>query len=362
MYLKDTPIRRKLMAIILVISGSALLLTCAAFFAYEFISFRHATVRHVSTLGAVISSNSTAALAFDNQDDAREILNALKAEPYVVAASLYDADGKLFSKYPPDLLESALPHAPEPDGLRFGSSDLITFQPIVQGRNRLGTLYLKFDTQALYQRFRLYGGIVALVLTASLSVAYALSRTLERQISDPILSLAETARAISERRDYSVRAAPGGRDELGLLTDAFNRMLAQIHEQDEMRSHFVAIVESSDDAIISKSFDGTITSWNPGAEKIFGYSAQEVIGQPMLMLIPPERADEETLILARIGRGQSVEQFETVRVRKDGTLVAIAATISPIRDGEGAVTGASVVAREITELKRAEAEIQEFNQ
>ena len=362
MPLKNTPIRRKLMAIILVISGSALLLTCAAFFAYEYISFRQTTVRHISTLGAVISSNSTAALAFDNQDDAREILNALKAEPYVVAASLYDRNGRLFSKYPADLPDSALPAIPEAAALRFSSAGLVSFQPIVQGKNRLGTLYLKFDTRALYERFRLYSGIVVLVMVASLLVAYILSRILQRQISEPILSLAETARAISERGDYSVRAKEGGRDELGLLTDAFNRMLTQIHEQDQVRSQFVAIVESSDDAIISKSFEGTITSWNPGAKKIFGYSVEEVIGKRMLMLIPPDRANEEAEILARIRRGESVEQFETVRIRKDGTLVDIAATISPIRETEGGVRGASIVAREITELKRAEAEIQELNQ
>ena len=362
MFLKDTPIRKKLMAIILVISGSVLLLTCTAFFVYEFVSFRHSTIRHISTLGEVICSNSTAALAFDNQDDAREILSALKSEPHIVAASLYDENDRLFSRYPADLPDSVLPAAPGPDGLRFGYSQLIAFQPIVQGKTRLGTLYLKLDTRALYERFRLYAGIVALVMTASLLVAYVLSRTLQRQISEPILSLAQTARAISERRDYSVRAREGGRDELGLLTHAFNRMLAQIHEQDRMRSQFVAIVESSDDAIISKSFDGTITSWNPGAEKIFGYSAAEVIGKPMLMLIPQDRANEEAEILARIRRGESIEQFETIRVRKNGTPVDIAATISPIREGTGGVTGASIIAREITELKRAEAEIQELNQ
>jgi len=124
---------------------------------------------------------------------------------------------------------------------------------------------------------------------------------------------------------------------------------------EEVRERLAALVDSSDDAIISKSLEGTINTWNRGAETVFGYSSSEAVGKPMLMLIPPERADEESDILARIQRGDSVEHFETVRVRKDGTLIAISATISPIRDGSGTIVGASKIARDITERKRAEA-------
>jgi len=122
-----------------------------------------------------------------------------------------------------------------------------------------------------------------------------------------------------------------------------------------------AIVKSSDDAIIGKTLDGIITSWNHGAEKVFGYSEQEAIGKPMLMLIPPERADEEAEILARIGRGESVDHFETVRVRKDGKRIDISATISPLKDSGGKIIGASKIARDITERKRTEAEIRRLN-
>src|SRR6266853_1298003 len=100
MSLKDLPIKRKLMAITLVTSGVGLLLTCGAFSSYEFLAFRQTTVRHLSTLGEVIAQNSTAALAFENRDDAKETLDSLKAEPHVVAGALYDKDGKLFSEYP----------------------------------------------------------------------------------------------------------------------------------------------------------------------------------------------------------------------------------------------------------------------
>src|SRR5262245_41654377 len=100
MPLRNTPIRRKLMTILLVTSGAMLFLTCAAFFAYDSLSFRQATVRHLASLGEIIAANSTAALAFENKEDAREILVALKAERHIVAASLYDKSGELFATYP----------------------------------------------------------------------------------------------------------------------------------------------------------------------------------------------------------------------------------------------------------------------
>ncbi len=124
-------------------------------------------------------------------------------------------------------------------------------------------------------------------------------------------------------------------------------------------SLLASVVDSSDDAIISKSLDGTITSWNRGAEIVFGYPASEAVGQPMLMLIPPERVDEESDILGRIRRGESVDHFETVRVRKEGRKIDISATISPIKDSSGAIVGASKIARDITERKAGEEAIRQ---
>ena len=112
-----------------------------------------------------------------------------------------------------------------------------------------------------------------------------------------------------------------------------------------------AIVESSDDAIISKSLDGIITSWNAGAQRIFGYSADEVIGKPITVLIPQDLWHEETEILERLRSGERVDHFETTRVRKDGSIIAISLTISPIRDTAGAITGISKIARDVTEHK-----------
>jgi PAS domain S-box-containing protein len=115
-----------------------------------------------------------------------------------------------------------------------------------------------------------------------------------------------------------------------------------------------AVVESSHDAIVSKDLDGIITSWNKGAERLFGYAAEEAVGQNITLIIPPDRGDEERAIVERLMRGERVDYFETVRMRKDGSLLDVALTISPIKDAAGGIVGASKLARDITERKRAE--------
>ncbi len=113
-----------------------------------------------------------------------------------------------------------------------------------------------------------------------------------------------------------------------------------------------AIVESSEDAIISKSVDGVITSWNKSAERLFGFLAVEAIGQPITIIVPPDLLDEEAAIIASIRAGERIEHYETVRCRKDGTLVEISLTISPVRDKDGVIVGASKIVRDISERKR----------
>jgi PAS domain S-box-containing protein len=114
-----------------------------------------------------------------------------------------------------------------------------------------------------------------------------------------------------------------------------------------------AIVESSDDAIVAKDLNGIITSWNKSAEQLFGYTAEEMVGHPVSILIPPDRSDEEPGILSRLRRGERIDHYETVRQRKDGTLIDVSLTVSPIIDSDGTIIGASKIARDISERKRA---------
>jgi len=117
--------------------------------------------------------------------------------------------------------------------------------------------------------------------------------------------------------------------------------------------YLAAIVDSSDDAIIGKTLDGTITSWNKGAEQIYGYTADEVVGKPIAILVPRDRPDELPVIFERLRRGERIEHYKTVRVRKNGQRVSISVTISPVRDAQGTIVGASAIARDISEQERA---------
>ena len=146
-------------------------------------------------------------------------------------------------------------------------------------------------------------------------------------------------------------------DAAGELIGAVN-MLVDITDRkraEEVGQRLVAIVESSDDAILSKNLDGIIASWNRGAERLFGYTADEIVGKSVTMLIPAERIDEEPEILGRIRRGEHIDHYETVRLRKDGSLVDISLSVSPVKDGHGNIIGASKIARDITERKQAQA-------
>jgi len=146
----------------------------------------------------------------------------------------------------------------------------------------------------------------------------------------------------------------------GLVLMYRNRAIGKLLASEDSLRTFKAIVDSTDDAIISKTLTGIITSWNQGAARLFGYRAEEAIGKPMQMLIPADRSNEETEILARITRGERVDHLETVRLHKDGRMIDISMTISPILNSGGKVMGASKIARDITERKHLEAQIKQM--
>jgi PAS domain S-box-containing protein len=151
------------------------------------------------------------------------------------------------------------------------------------------------------------------------------------------------------RSSQGVEAQSGGATPWGAAS------LGDVVRDDTDRAarHYAAIVESSDDAILSKSIDGVILSWNAGAQRLFGFSAEEAVGKPATIIIPTEREDEELAMLYAIRNGEAVRQLQTERLRKDGTLVDVSLTASPIRDENGRIIGASTIAHDIGELKRA---------
>jgi signal transduction histidine kinase len=229
---RNQPIKRKLMTVILLTSGVVLLLACSTFLGVEVLTFRQTMVLNLSTLAKVIAANSTAALAFDNRADAKEVLSALAAERHIVAAGLYDKTGTLFARYPDIAPDEGWPQHRDRDGYQFERAHFVLQEPVVNANRRLGTLVLKSDLGAMYERLSLYGALVAVAIAVSCLVAFPLSSRLQRHISLPLLALADTAKAVSKGKDYSVRVEKFGDDELGRLTDAFNDMLAQIQGQD----------------------------------------------------------------------------------------------------------------------------------
>jgi signal transduction histidine kinase len=227
----STPIRATLMRMIFLSAGAALLVTTSAFCTYEFLTFRQSTVQQLKILSQAIASNSTASLAFENAEDGANVLGAFKADPHITAAALYDDEGRIFATYPQGQTAAQFPTRPG-QGYSFGRFELIGFQPVVEGSRQLGVLFVKSDLSAMYARLGLYGLIVFLVACISLLLAYLISRRLQHQLLRPILALAETTRAVSERNDYTVRAVRTGAYEFDLFTDTFNQMLTHIQQAD----------------------------------------------------------------------------------------------------------------------------------
>ncbi|HYD83838.1 MAG TPA: ATP-binding protein [Opitutus sp.] len=365
--MRNLPIRQKLAIVILTTSSAALLITCLSFFAYEFVTFRRTAVRNLATLGEIIASNSTAALAFDNPDDARETLSALRAERHIVAAALYDASGAIFAKYPAGLADSAVPAAPGKTGHRITLRSLTSFQPVVHNDRQLGILYLESDMDAMVERFQLYALIAMIVMGGSLLGAFVLSQKLQHQISRPVLALADTARAVSDRRDFSVRAVRQGDDELGVLTDAFNDMLTQIHEQDralrESEARLRAVLNSAVSAVVVTDHLGRIIDWNACAERMFGRTRGEALGLDLGEVLEPV-ADGAVAGMKRFMTKADSEittwPIEMNGHRRDGEIFPIEVAINPVVSG-GVVTFCAF-ASDITERKKSEIEIQTLNQ
>ena len=230
---RDLPIRRKMTMAILGTTTATLILACLVFYAYARVSFRANIVRNLGVLSDVLARNSPASLSFGDsgEDAAKNTLETLRAETGAVEACLYRADGAQLATYARASGENQVPARPAADGTRIENDYVVIFRPVMLNEKRLGTLYLRADLAELDQRLRRNLEISGFVLLGSFLVALVLSTGLQRLILRPILALTETARDISQTRDYSARATKLSGDELGLLTDAFNQMLADIEER-----------------------------------------------------------------------------------------------------------------------------------
>jgi len=219
------------------VSATALFLACAAFVAFDVITFRQSIVRNLSVQAQVLGSTSVASLVFNDRDSAQKTLAALHAAPDVVSACLYSADGRPFVEYHRDVPRGLPPVARlqpgEQEAYWFGHGDVMLLDPIVFQSEPIGYIYIESSLDALWARVRLYLFISAGVLLGALVAALAVSLSFRKVTLQPIHALAEVARAISQDRNYAVRAPAGGVPlELGDLVGAFNGMLVQIEQRD----------------------------------------------------------------------------------------------------------------------------------
>jgi PAS domain S-box-containing protein len=510
---RNMPIRQKLMVIIMATTGLALLLSGAGIVAMDSVLFRGYLQRDISALASIIADNSTAALSFEDPKSATETLAALRARPHIVSACIFRASGTILAQY----LRSGTGAgcgSEGIDGIRFTSTNLTAVRSIfLQGR-RIGTLVLVYDLGEITERRRLYGPIVLGILLAASLIAFLMSSKLRAAIATPVSQLAHATESVSRTKDYGIRVRKMSGDELGVLVDAFNEMLAGIQSRDDdlrnallaredalreahqsrdflettlasigdavistdiegrvyfanpvalallrrtseditgrhldevftivnevtrakvespvalvlregavvgMANHTIliakdgtetpiddsgapirreggpiqgtvlvfrdvtarrradetsrllaSIVESSADAIIAKDLNGIVTSWNRAAQRTFGYEPDEIIGRPITVIAAPDRLDEMPKILQRIRNGERIEHFETVRRTKDGRLINVSLTVSPLYDALGRIIGASKIARDITgrvqaaeRLARLNTELQRSNE
>lgn len=232
--LRDTPIRRKVVAIIMVTAAGALLLAGVILLVADLLSFRREMKTDLATLAEIVASNMTAALTFDDARAAGETLSALKAKRPLIAAAVYRETGEILATYRRGKEGRAVrfPANPGGPGEAFGEGFLEVFRPVVLDGKLIGTVYLRSDLSELSGRLLLQVATVAVVFLLAALAALLFSSGLQRVISQPVLRLAETARAVSAHKDYSIRAVRQSSDELGELVDAFNDMLGQIERRD----------------------------------------------------------------------------------------------------------------------------------
>jgi PAS domain S-box-containing protein len=490
----DIPIKQKLMVIIMATSGAALIVSGLGILFADSFLFRGYLERDLSALSQIVADNSTAALAFDDAKAAREILGALRARTHMLSACIYRPDRTVLASYS----RGGSATACEPPAAEFEIeprvSSLSVSRPIMLQRRRLGTLTLLYDLDEISNRSRLFGGTVLGVLLASSIVAFLLSSRLRALIATPVSQLALASLSVSSTQDYSIRVPKTSEDELGVLIDAFNAMLAGIQSRDqelqtalteredalgqaqsardslkttlasigdavistdllgkivfsnapaqalvrlreqdmqgkhldevfciineftrakvasplatvllqgglasgmtdhptliagdgtevpiaasaapirdergafrgavivfrddtarrraeETRNLLASIVESSDDAIVGHDLNSNFTSWNKGAERIFGYSAEEALGRSSAFIAAPNSPDEMPELLERIRHGERIEQYHALRCTKKGKVINVSLTVSPLYDAVGRIIGASKVARDIT--------------
>ncbi|MEO8210449.1 MAG: ATP-binding protein [bacterium] len=368
------------MSVILLTCFVVLMLMGSAYIILEYYSYRQHVKSNITTLATVIAANSSASLAFDSPDDATEILKALSAENHVVVACIYDINGRLFAKYPADTTSSAFPAMQNKNEFWFEDGYLIGFQPVNQLDERLGTLFIRSNLEEMKVQVRQYTIIGILLLLGSLFVAFLLSKLLQKSISEPIIALEETAKIISQERDYSVRAIKSGKDELGALTDAFNQMLDRIQFQNleilsfnqgleqkvkertndlQQQKDFVeTIINSSVDLVAVFDINLNYIMLNKRADDFYKIKRENIVGRNILDVFPELKESEMLIALNKALKGEYVHnaKYKSPVLNRSFENYYI-----PLKDKEEVVYGILTIGHDITNILEANEKLETLN-
>ena len=363
------PLKRKLMLIVMITSTLGLLLAGTFFGIYERYRLRHSLLDDLTTLSRLIGDRSTAALLFDDPRTAAENLSALRVKPNVIAACIYSENGDVFATYAAEGRTAKFPPAAESGGHHFDRTTLGLFEPIVLEGRRIGTIHLLADLEEVKNLWRQYlAAIVLFILCAGLGAFYLSSR-LQRVVSGPLSMITETARLVTQNKDYSVRAVKTSDDEIAVLVTAFNGMLETVEVQTrqvrESEHKYRDLVEHANSIILRWNSEGRITFLNEFGQRFFGYSAEEVIGRHVLGTIVPQAEsdgrDLQRLMEQICAAPEAFEQNVNENMLRDGRRVWISWTNRIVRDAQGQVTGILSVGTDVTERRQAEEAIRVLN-
>ena len=361
---RDMPIKRKLVVTIMVTTATALLLAALGIVLTDSLLFRRYLERDLAALARIIGDNTTAALAFDDPKSAAETLGALRARAHVIGACVYRVDATVLATYS-RTGGGGCPPASRPTGIRFHEQDVDVSQPILLSGRRIGTLTLLYDLGESAERTRLFGSTVFGVLLASSLLAFLLSSRLREIIAAPISHLVRASTSVADTGDYSTRAQKLSGDELGLLVDRFNEMLAGIQSRDDAlkkeRERFRFMAESLPQKIFTATPDGSVDYFNQQWMEYTGLPFAQIAGRAWTQFVHPDDL-EDTLAAWRhaIATGERCHSEHRFR-RADGKYRWHLSVAHAMRDADCKISMWLGSSTEIHEQKQKEEALRRAN-
>lgn len=373
---RELSLRQRLLLLTMVTSGIGILLGCMGFLMYDMHTARNHKEEEIRSTADVIATNTTAALAFDDPQDSETVLQALSTRPRIRMGVLYRPDGAFFASYVRADLKGKVHEPPRPpDGIAWSKEKLTYTSPVILNNRQVGSLYVESGLSDLHERLQRFELVTVLIAVASLLMVYLLTTALQRNITKPILDLAEMARSVAAEKSYSLRAPSLSGRELHQLSADFNHMLDEIEHRDaalkeardalelrvaartkeleaevkqrdrsenelQRRTTFLhTLIANSPLAIAVVEMYGQIGLVNPAFEKMFGYTSEEAIGLTIYELIYPASLTAEEIDKGRKELQQQPMHLRTKRRRKDGVMVDVELDLAavPMENGQEGV-------------------------